>query len=201
MLGFWMALHPLKIPICGVTKSLQTVASLSSKETTIATFTCASRVRKGLTEAGFDVQKIKGFGNKRESLKGLYTGQFNTQAITSTHWYIDQSPIKKTPRNVLILGAGIAGCTAAAALARKGFKVQIIDRYSSVANEGSGNLQAVVYPKLSRQNDALPRINLTAMTLASRYYKPFWQQGLGEQCGVMLLPDGDHSRDNLTANS
>jgi tRNA 5-methylaminomethyl-2-thiouridine biosynthesis bifunctional protein len=188
---------PIKNPDMWSDEIFATLASLSTKETTLATFTCASKVRKGLIKAGFDVQKIKGFGHKRESLKGRYTGQAKTEEIASTHWYLDQSPIKKTQRNVVILGAGIAGCTAAAALAKKGFNVQIIDRYSSVANEGSGNLQAVVYPKLSRQNDALPRINLTAMTLASRYYKPFWQQGLGAQCGVMLLPDGDHSRDNL----
>jgi tRNA 5-methylaminomethyl-2-thiouridine biosynthesis bifunctional protein len=188
---------PTKNPDMWSDEIFATIASLSTKETTLATFTCASKVRKGLINAGFDVQKIKGFGHKRESLKGRYTGQPKTEAIASTHWYLNQSPIKKTQRNVVILGAGIAGCTAAAALAKKGFMVQIIDRYSSVANEGSGNLQAVVYPKLSRQNDALPRINLTAMTLASRYYKPFWQQGLGAQCGVMLLPDSDHSRDNL----
>jgi tRNA 5-methylaminomethyl-2-thiouridine biosynthesis bifunctional protein len=188
---------PAKNPDMWSDKLFKTVASLSSKETTLATFSCATNVRKGLINVGFDVQKIKGFGNKRESLKGRFTGQSKTEEIASTHWYLDHSPIKKTQRNVVILGAGIAGCTAAAALAKKGFNVQIIDRYSSVANEGSGNLQAVVYPKLSRQNDALPRINLTAMTLASRYYKPFWQQGLGAQCGVMLLPDSDHSRENL----
>lgn len=188
---------PTKNPDMWSDELFKTVASLSSKETTLATFSCATNVRKGLINVGFDVQKIKGFGNKRESLKGRYTGQPKTEAIASTHWYLNQSPIKKIQRNVVILGAGIAGCTAAAALAKKGFKVQIIDRYSSVANEGSGNLQAVVYPKLSRQNDALPRINLTAMTLASRYYKPFWQKGLGAQCGVMLLPDSDHSRENL----
>jgi tRNA 5-methylaminomethyl-2-thiouridine biosynthesis bifunctional protein len=188
---------PTKNPDMWTDEIFNTVASLSSKNTTLATFTCATNVRKGLSNAGFEVEKIKGFGNKRESLKGLYTGQFKTQDIASTHWYIDRSPIKKTQRNVLIIGAGIAGCTAAAALAKKGFRVQVIDRHTSVANEGSGNLQAVVYPKLSRQNDALPRINLTAMTLASRYYKPYWQQDLGAQCGVLLLPDSDQSRLNL----
>ena len=35
------------------------------------------------------------------------------------------------------------------------------------------------------------------MTLASRYYKPYWDMGLGSQCGVMLLPDSDESRNNL----
>lgn len=188
---------PTKNPDMWSDEIFETLASLSSNKTTLATFTCASKVRKGLINAGFEVEKIKGFGNKRESLKGCYIGNLKAENITSTHWYIDQSPIKKIQRDVLILGAGIAGCTAAAALSKRGFKVRVIDRHNSAANEGSGNLQAVIYPKLSRQNDALPRINLSAMTLASRYYKPYWDMGLGSQCGVMLLPDNDESRNNL----
>jgi len=188
---------PTKNPDMWTDEIFKTVASLSSKDTTLTTFTCATKVRKGLINAGFKVEKIDGFGNKRESLKGRYTGQLDAEKITSTHWYIDRSPNQKSARHAVVLGAGIAGCTAAAALAKRGFKVTVVDRHAAVANEGSGNLQAVVYPKLSRQNDALPRINLTAMTLASRYYKPFWKQGLGSQCGVLLLPDSDQSWTNM----
>ncbi|MCV2514421.1 MnmC family methyltransferase, partial [Leclercia pneumoniae] len=38
---------------------------------TFATFTCAGFVRRGLKEAGFSVQKVKGFGRKREMLVGV----------------------------------------------------------------------------------------------------------------------------------
>lgn len=188
---------PIKNPDLWSDEIFNTVASLSNEKTTFATFTCASKVRKGLLKVGFEVSKFEGFGSKRESLKGRYSRQLKSEKLTSTHWHLNRSVDLKTQRDALIIGAGIAGCTAAAALARRGFKVTVIDRHKSVANEGSGNLQAVVYPKLSRQNDALPRINLSAMTLASRYYKPYWEQGLGEQCGVMLLPDSDQSRLNL----
>lgn len=188
---------PSKNPDMWSDEIFETLASLSSNKTTLATFTCASKVRKGLINAGFEVDKIEGFGNKRESLKGCYTGQLKAENINSTHWYIDQSPTKKSQRDVLILGAGIAGCTVAAALTKRGFTTRVIDRHNTAANEGSGNLQAVVYPKLSRQNDALPRINLTAMTLASRYYESYWGRGIGSQCGVMLLPDNDESLNNL----
>lgn len=188
---------PTKNPDMWTDELFETVASLSCEETTFATFTCASEVRKGLINAGFEATKIKGFGNKRESLKGNFTGQFKAENLTSTHWHINQLPNQKSNKDVIIIGAGIAGCLTAAALNKKGYKVRIVDRHNSAANEGSGNLQAVVYPKLSRQNDALPRVNLTAMTLASRYYQQFWDQGLGSQCGVMLLPDSDKSTLNL----
>ena len=188
---------PSKNPDMWTDEIFKTVASFSSKKTTFATFSCASHVRKGLIDVGFEVTKLKGFGKKRESLKGIFKGSVKTEKVASTHWHIDQLPAQKNQRDAIVIGAGIAGCSAAAALTKRGFKVTVIDRHKSVANEGSGNLQAVVYPKLSRQNDALPRINLSAMTLASRYYQTYWKQGLGAQCGVMLLPDSDQSRVNL----
>lgn len=104
-------------------------------------------------------------------------------------WHINKSPTPRSTKDVLVLGAGIAGCTTAAALGRRGFNVRVVDRHSTPGCEGSGNRQAIVYPKLSPRDDLLPRVNLAAMQFASNYYQPFWQQGLGEQCGVMVLPE------------
>ena len=98
---------------------------------------------------------------------------------------------------MVVLGAGIAGCTTAVALSQKGFDVTVIDRHPIAGQEGSGNHQAIVYPRLSVQHDQLPRINLTAMLLASRYYQPLWKQGLGAQCGVLLLPTGNQDEEDF----
>ena len=188
---------PAKNPELWTDEIFHSIASLSAENTTFATFTCASAVRKGLTSGGFHCEKVKGFGQKRESLRGQFVGGKLSKPHSVTHWFLDQQPKQSASKTAIVLGAGIAGCTAASALAKRGYSVTIIDRHQTVANEGSGNLQAVVYPKLSKQNDALPRINLTAMTMASRFYKPYWDQGLGSQCGVLLLPDSEKSRINL----
>ena len=188
---------PAKNPEIWSDKIFHSIASLSAENTTFATFTCASAVRKGLNNAGFNTQKVSGFGKKRESLKGYFESRNPHKTASVTHWFLDQQPKQSDSKTAIVLGAGIAGCTAASALAKRGYSVTVIDRHQTIANEGSGNLQAVVYPKLSKQNDALPRINLTAMTMASRFYKPYWDQGLGSQCGVLLLPDSDQSRINL----
>ena len=47
------------------------MARLSKPNTTLATFTSASSVRRGLQAAGFKVTKHKGFGKKREMLSGV----------------------------------------------------------------------------------------------------------------------------------
>ena len=44
----------------------------SGEGTTIGTFSVARDVRIGLTESGFEVEKVSGFGGKRECLKGVF---------------------------------------------------------------------------------------------------------------------------------
>lgn len=46
------------------------MARLSRKGASFATFTAAGFVRRGLQEAGFEVNKVKGFGTKRDMLTG-----------------------------------------------------------------------------------------------------------------------------------
>lgn len=53
------------------------VARLSNRHTTLATFSVANRVKKGLSEQGFMLAKRKGFGKKREML--IATFQPNQQ--------------------------------------------------------------------------------------------------------------------------
>ena len=48
------------------------IARLSKPNTTFATYTSASAVRRGLHAVGFDVKKHRGFGKKREMLFGSF---------------------------------------------------------------------------------------------------------------------------------
>ncbi len=48
---------------------------LSGQGTTFATFTSAGHVRRGLQAAGFEVNKLPGFGKKREMISGCFKGQ------------------------------------------------------------------------------------------------------------------------------
>ena len=35
----------------------------------------------------------------------------------------------------------------------------------------------------------LPRVNLAAIQFCRDYYQPFWDKGLGAQCGILVLPE------------
>ena len=117
------------------------------------------------------------------------TANCETGSITSSPWHLNKIKPTQCRKTVAILGAGIAGCTAAAALHKRGYRVTMVDRHAIAGQEASGNGQAIIYPKLSVRDEPLPRINLAAMMLASRYYKTFWEAGYGEQCGVLVVPE------------
>jgi tRNA 5-methylaminomethyl-2-thiouridine biosynthesis bifunctional protein len=192
---------PSKNPDIWTSELFHTVASLSSSSTTLSTFSAASTVARNLTKSGFDVEHIKGFGKKRQMIKARFKGLERGQSKTldTNPWNLNSKPrlINKKPCSVAIVGAGIAGCTAALALAKRGYKVTIIDRYGKAGEGGSGNKRAIVYPKLSVRDDPLPKINISALMLASRYYQPFWDMGFGEQCGVLLLPENSKAEEEF----
>lgn len=51
------------------------IARLSKNESTFATFTSAGDVRRQLQRIGFQVNKVKGFGRKREMLQGVLASE------------------------------------------------------------------------------------------------------------------------------
>ncbi|MBZ4200545.1 MAG: FAD-dependent 5-carboxymethylaminomethyl-2-thiouridine(34) oxidoreductase MnmC [Methylotenera sp.] len=57
-------------------------------------------------------------------------------------------------KSVLIIGGGIAGCSSAYALAKRGVKVTLIEQHDGIATEASGNPQAMLYPRLSGGDSA-----------------------------------------------
>lgn len=58
------------------------LAERSAKMARIATFTVAGAVRRGLSEAGFIVEKTAGYGRKRQRLEGYLPSQVSSQRPT-----------------------------------------------------------------------------------------------------------------------
>jgi len=190
---------PAKNPSIWRQSLIHTVATLSSEDTTLSTYSAARCVADGLKAAGFSVEYRKGYGKKRQMIFARAVNNQSggaRQCIETNHWHLNSnaSRLPKEAKQVTIIGAGIAGCTTAAAMVARGYQVTVVDRHNKAAQGGSGNKQAVVYPKLSIQRDPLPLINLKAMLYAARFYQPFWHLGLGEQCGVLLLEESDANR-------
>ncbi len=192
---------PAKNPDMWTHKLFQVVADLSNVGTTIATFTAAGIVKRGLSAVGFDIEKVAGFGHKRDMIRGVMTKSVMPESMTevspsttrnaiySAPWYLDNNNLGALPKTAVIIGGGIAGCCAANALARRGWQITLLERHNHLAAEASGNPQGIIYPKFSVQDSSLSRYGLYGLMYASRFYRKFWQDGKhGEQCGVLVLP-------------
>ncbi len=172
-------------------------AALSSNGTSFAALSQCNATAEQLAACGF----LSATTN--QPADGMLCGQYTAAAALAAtssatrparqlYWHINrQAAALNPPQQALVLGAGIAGCCTARALATRGYEVTVVDRHPTAGSEGSGNRQAIVYPKLSLRDELLPRINLAAMLFASRYYRPFWEAGFGAQCGVLVLPHNE----------
>ncbi|WP_189474943.1 bifunctional tRNA (5-methylaminomethyl-2-thiouridine)(34)-methyltransferase MnmD/FAD-dependent 5-carboxymethylaminomethyl-2-thiouridine(34) oxidoreductase MnmC [Parahalioglobus pacificus] len=195
---------PAKNPDMWQPDLFRSVAALSRRGATVATFTAAGSVRRGLAEAGFNVEKVAGFGHKRDSLRavlappGATSGEDSASQPTPpgtprattkgiTPWDISQQP-EPGIRTAIVIGAGLAGASTAAALARRGINVTVLEEHT-VASAASGNAQGVIYTRLSRKHSALTDFALQSYTFAIAQYRRLFGAGAlkagedGQLCG------------------
>lgn len=153
------------------------LARLSRSDATVATFSAAGAVRRGLASAGFAMHKRPGHGRKRECLAGVLARSAAPAAALQTPW--DRMPAPATPDSALVIGAGIAGTSAAAALARRGLRVTVLDA-GPIAGRASGNRQGVLYTRFSHRHAALTDAAVLSHLDARRRYRALFAAGLLE---------------------
>lgn len=180
---------------------LQAIGRLSRPGASFSTFTAAGQVRRGLAAAGFRVDKVAGFGRKRESLRGeLQQPPDTVPQPQITPWDLPCEKIP-APRSALVIGAGLAGCTTAHALARRGIQVTVLES-DALASAGSGNQQGILYTRLSCKHSSLTDFALQSFHFASKFYRDMLQRGAlhegvdGALCGSF---NQDDDEDELAA--
>lgn len=189
---------PAKNPQMWTPELFSQLARLSHPNTTLATFTSAGFVRRGLIEAGFAMRRVPGFGHKREMLAGRYEGSAHT--TPTPPWYA--RPKKTEQRQAVIIGAGLAGCSVAASLAQRGWQVRVIDRQPQIANETSGNPQGVLYLKLSAHQTPLSRFISSGFGFTRRLLDNL-AESAWQACGVLQLAfdEKEQQRQNKLLNA
>ncbi|WP_273185879.1 FAD-dependent 5-carboxymethylaminomethyl-2-thiouridine(34) oxidoreductase MnmC [Hyphomonas adhaerens] len=131
-----------------------------------ATFTVAGAVRRGLADAGFSVAKAPGHGRKRERLEA----RLATPPAPEPDVFGFSRPLPRANR-VAILGAGIAGASAAHALKQLGAEPVIFDPADGPASGGSGNPMGLVMPRLDAGDTAQARLLVDAYLTARQTYR------------------------------
>ncbi|MFH1158424.1 MAG: bifunctional tRNA (5-methylaminomethyl-2-thiouridine)(34)-methyltransferase MnmD/FAD-dependent 5-carboxymethylaminomethyl-2-thiouridine(34) oxidoreductase MnmC [Pseudomonadota bacterium] len=126
---------PAKNPGMWAENLFPLIAARTAPGGTLSTFSCAGDVRRGLQAAGFSVEKVKGFGAKWEMTVARFPGPVR--------------PRRAGKNNAVVLGAGIAGASAAFALARKGHDVTVMERRPELPAGIPLNPFGIIYPRLT----------------------------------------------------
>ena len=146
---------PAKNPGMWADANLARIGELSAPDATLATFTVAGHVRRGLQAAGFEVHRVPGFGRKRHRLEARRPGP--------------PRPAPPAPRPI-VLGAGIAGASVARAFLRAGIAPTVVRGPDHARTASSANPLAMVKPRLDRQDRPESRAFLAAYLHALRAY-------------------------------
>ncbi len=149
---------------------------------TLATFTSAGFVRRGLQEAGFTMRKSKGFGRKREMLIGEMREPLPNAARAP--WFARTG---SQVREATIIGGGIASAMLSLALLRRGWSVTLYCADDEPAQGASGNRQGALYPLLSAHDAALAQFFPAAFLYARRLYDALPVAFDHQWCGVTQL--------------
>ncbi|MBF56135.1 bifunctional tRNA (5-methylaminomethyl-2-thiouridine)(34)-methyltransferase MnmD/FAD-dependent 5-carboxymethylaminomethyl-2-thiouridine(34) oxidoreductase MnmC [Halomonas sp. FeN2] len=180
---------PSKNPDMWQPELFNAMAARSRPGATFATFTCAGIVKRGLKAAGFSWKKVPGYGRKREMLAGSIETPPADQRRQATPWFTP--PPAAPAKHVVIVGAGLAGSSVAAALARRGVKVTVLEREAPGAG-GSGNRQGALYVKLAAETNHQSRVYLAGLLYSQRWLaQQHANQTLWQPCGVVQLASSD----------
>ncbi len=141
------------------------MAKLAKQDCTVATFTAAGFVRRGLIEAGFTMTKVKGFGTKRE----MIAGSMEQRQTHSNHFpWFNRTAASKSD-SIAIIGGGIASAALAKTLGRRGQNVTLYCKDARPAEGASGNRQGAVYPLLNGPHTGVSRVFAPAFLFARQF--------------------------------
>lgn len=163
---------PPKNPDMWSPRLMHRLGRLAAPGATLATWCVAGAVRDALAGAGFQLERRPGFGAKRQMLAGTWTGTPDP-ASGPPPWSAGAD------RHALVIGAGLAGCASAYSLARRGWRITLLDRQAGPAREASGNLAGIVRPLLSLDDNIASRFTRATYLHALRAWQGFEARGLG----------------------
>ncbi|MBA3536916.1 MAG: bifunctional tRNA (5-methylaminomethyl-2-thiouridine)(34)-methyltransferase MnmD/FAD-dependent 5-carboxymethylaminomethyl-2-thiouridine(34) oxidoreductase MnmC [Tatlockia sp.] len=191
---------PKKNPALWSKDLLQMLALVSKAGTTLAANFAATMVKENIQAAGFTLLKRKGFGPKH----AMVIAQFKeplliNKKLRSTPWHVSNLSQYKN-KKAIVLGAGLAGCYSAHALAKRGWQVILLDENKEVGQGASGNRQAILYPQLSAYRSPLTQFMLSAFLYAGRAYSQLEAfNAIGDLSGFLQLAINEQERLSQTS--
>ena len=177
---------PAKNPAMWTSRLMKALARLAAPQATLATYAAAGAVQTALADAGFAVEKRRGFGRKRDMLAARYAPRWAPRR--------SQQAMHRWPeRHAMVIGAGLAGAAVASRLAARGWQIDLIERERAPCGAASGVVAAVFQPHVSRDDNLLSRFTRAGFLYAQRSWTAAADAGVARSwraCGVLQLADG-----------
>lgn len=185
----------------------QLIAKASKQTTTLSTYSVAGSVRRALAAAGFEPEKIPGHGKKRHMLRASRAESSSptapdtkkTTPNTAEPWF-ELPAFAPRQRTAIVIGAGLAGCSTAYSLARRGWHVTVYDSADKPAAGASGNRQLALRCRLFKSHTSPAEFFLHGFLFAARqFHKLKKSAGVDwHDCGVLQLKNAMNKRSALS---
>lgn len=172
---------------------LSRINRLAAADATAATWSSARAVRDALTQAQFEVEKRPGENGKWAITVARHQPRFIHPATPGGLW---PTPSR---RNAIVIGAGIAGCSAADALTREGWQVTLLDANPGPAQGASGNPGGLFHTIVHGDDGVHARTHRAAALATWRRVRAWIDSGAlpGQAAGLLRLDprqDADGAR-------
>ena len=137
---------------------IRALARLARPEATLTSDAADTALREHLAAAGFEVTQAWGVAPGRARFAARYSPRWRTFAppAAATTW---------PERSAVIVGAGLAGCATAAALAARGWRVTLLERRARPASEGSAQPALADHLHVSPDDNPLARLSRAALLM------------------------------------
>jgi tRNA 5-methylaminomethyl-2-thiouridine biosynthesis bifunctional protein len=142
--------------------AVKALARCCRRGTTLAWPAMAAELQDSLTQSGFELQGSVGLFNPRWELKTTRE-PLRTRAAT--------------PTTCAVIGAGLAGASVAAALARRGWQVQVYDSAPLPAAGASGLPVGLVVPHVSADDSPRSRLSRAGVRLTLQQLRELLEPG------------------------
>lgn len=160
--------------------ALKAVARCCRRGTALVTGDVNENLRDDLARLGFEFgsqshdDHMEGVFNPRWDLKNSRGGRPVTAALATP------------PGNCVVIGAGLAGASVAASLARRGWKVQVLDVADAPAAGASGLPAGLAVPHNSPDNSPRSRLSRAGLRLTLEQARTALTPGQDfEECGTL----------------
>ena len=158
--------------------TIKAVARCCRRGCRIASWTVARGVLDSLQQCGFEVQKTTGLPPKRDNLQGVFNPRWEPRRAAGS--------APAVPGNCVVIGAGLAGAATAASLARRGWRVSVLDEHSAPAGGASGLPAGLLVPHVSPDDSLLSRLSRCGVRATLQQVQALLRPGLDWQASGVL---------------